>query len=76
MSYQTIDTREWHDKYFDAETGITGRERIDNRVADEAYTAVRKVMEENELPISNTDLAEELVAVIYRYIVKSREQAA
>ena len=74
MSYQKIDTHVWHDRYFEAEAGEEDA-RFEARVADEAYAAARQAIIANGLPVSNTDLAEEVVAVLYRYIVMSKQAA-
>ena len=66
MSYQTIETREWHDRYEEATP-------LDRDMTDECFEAVSDTLKGWGFKGSTTDLAEEVVAAIYRYITKSRE---
>ena len=67
MSYQTIDSRKWHDLYEEATP-------LDRDMTDECFEAVTDTLKGWGFKGSTTDLAEEVVASIYRYISKSRDE--
>jgi hypothetical protein len=65
MSMTVTDTRHWHGQYQEADAAT-------QEAVDDAYNNVRNVLVGRGLPVNNSDAAEELVAAIYKYIVRSK----
>ncbi len=61
----TTQESRWHEVYTESPAHV-------RQAIDDAYTAARKVLAENQIEVANDDRAEAFVAALTRYSVESR----